>query len=641
MADYKNVQIDDALIDVIRHMYKVDEYRELLQRLQAEWDNLTLLGQLSGTGMDMSGTRESFHALTGQLLGRMADEVLRTRVIDCSARAQIAIDILVRNLFERTADIGFLSTDDEVRQFLVEAIPLRKQFDATSRLLPARELLRKRFAEYVAKYSVYSDVILLATDGEVMARLDEAVGVVRCQHPLVEESLSSTSGFVESFGEIDLLPGTKDALIYSWRVVDERGSPLGVLCLSFRFANEMAGIFSKLVGPDDWNVVTLIDRSGMVVSSSDEHHIPRGAVLKPVVGRDYAIARFRGQEYLAVTRPCHGYQGYGGPPWFGHVMLPLGQAFHDSRGDLPRGVSQEVLTQITRHSDVFGEALRAIPQKAALIQRDLNRSVWNGNVRIKHSGGTDSSSFSKILLWEVSKVGRKTQEIFQRSIDELHETVVSAVMHDSRAQAALAIDIMDRNLYERANDCRWWALSPAIRMALSSGDADGPGVVQSVLRAINDLYTVYTNLIVFDARGRIVAVSNVQAQGMIGQHVGDEWAERVLRLGDSQKYAVSRFAETPYYDGRATYIYGSVIRHSESSQVVGGIGVVFDAEPQFRAMLIDSLPRNDLGEIANDAFGVIVEPGGRIVSCSDGRYAAGDKFELRDGAELLSLSPGC
>ena len=35
-------------------------------------------------------------------------------------------------------------------------------------------------------------------------------------------------------------------------------------------------------------------------------------------------------------------------------------------------------------------------------------------------------------------------------------------------------DIMDRNLYERANDCRWWALSPVLREGLAA-PAGGAG----------------------------------------------------------------------------------------------------------------------------------------------------------------------
>ncbi len=37
MASYKNIELDDRLIGVIRHMNAVEEYRELLQNLQPGW----------------------------------------------------------------------------------------------------------------------------------------------------------------------------------------------------------------------------------------------------------------------------------------------------------------------------------------------------------------------------------------------------------------------------------------------------------------------------------------------------------------------------------------------------------------------------------------------------------------------------
>jgi hypothetical protein len=81
--------------------------------------------------------------------------------------------------------------------------------------------------------------------------------------------------------------------------------------------------------------------------------------------------------------------------------------------------------------------------------------------------------------------------------------VVTTILRDCAARAGLAIDIMDRNLYERANDCRWWALSTAVRNALASTLplADAAARLTPILRTINGLYTVYSNLILFDADG--------------------------------------------------------------------------------------------------------------------------------------------
>ena len=60
MAVYKGVDIADELSPYVRHMAQVDEYREALSALQAVWDNLTLLSEMSGTGIDIGSTRASF-----------------------------------------------------------------------------------------------------------------------------------------------------------------------------------------------------------------------------------------------------------------------------------------------------------------------------------------------------------------------------------------------------------------------------------------------------------------------------------------------------------------------------------------------------------------------------------------------------
>ena len=89
-----------------------------LQHLQSVWDNLSLLGQLAGTGIEISNTRRAFSDLATDLLNQLGTEALKKCLQDASSKAQVAINILVRNLFERTADIGFLASDGEIRAFL-------------------------------------------------------------------------------------------------------------------------------------------------------------------------------------------------------------------------------------------------------------------------------------------------------------------------------------------------------------------------------------------------------------------------------------------------------------------------------------------------------------------------------------------
>ena len=604
------------------------------------WDNLTLLGQLSGTGTDMSGTRQAFAQLTGSLLNHLGSETLEKSVLEMTAKAQVAIDILVRNLFERTADIGFLATDSDVRRYIALVGELTGNIHSEKQLVGERECLRARFAEYVAKYSVYSDIVLMDTEGKVLVRMDDTVDVARSADPLIAEALGTTAAYVETYGAVDLLPQRERSLVYSYRVTDAAGEPIGVLCLCFRFENEMERIFANLATPDDWSVILMLDADGKVIASSDGFHIPVGAKVELVIEDDYRVVSFGAQEYLAKSRPTKGYQGYMGPGWYGHVMLPVQHAFNKDASRMLHGIDAAAMASVMSSPSLFGDALRNIPAQAERIQRDLNRSVWNGNVRQSSAKQALNPSFSKILLWEISNTGAKTKDVFERSISNLHETVVSAILQESQFLASLAIDIMDRNLYERANDCRWWALTSVFRelLALPELPADGAARMGAILQTINGLYTVYSNLVVFDTHGEVLAVSQPSEAALVGRSIAADWVRHVLALDDTQGYAVSPFAATPLYGERHTYIYGAAIRAFEDNRVVGGVGIVFDGAPQFAAMLRDALPKNEAGEVPAGCFGLFVERDGGIIACSDDSYRPGDRLPFDEG--FLGLKNG-
>ncbi|MDZ4201425.1 MAG: chemotaxis protein CheW [Gallionella sp.] len=657
MAIYKEAEIDDELLDLIGRMDKVEVYRESLQNLQTVWDNLTLLGYLSGTGTDMSETRSAFQQLTGSLLNQLGRETLKKTVLAMKSKAQVAVDIMIRNLFERTADIGFLALDGEVREYLqrrampqVRFAPVIAEEDAPAdcdeTLLeeaPAQTIppagysdmtearLLAHFREYVRKYSVYSNILLLDTEGNVLLQLDEHNPVRYSNDPLLHESLTTTAAYVETFRKTDLAPQQSTALIYSYRVTDSEGNNLGVLCLNFRFDNETERIFDNLVSRHDWSVVTLLDRNGKVIASSDHWHIPVGAQLSMALDNSWKIVRAAGREYLAVTRPTQGYQCYMGPGWYGQVMLPLDHAF-DQDFDLDMGkIPASALHAVMSNPNLFGDALREIPGQAAHIQRGLNRSVWNGNVSQRSNDRKAMNpAFSKVLLWEISNTGQKTQNVFESSIGNLHQMVVSSILQDSQFQATLAINIMDRNLYERANDCRWWALTPSFRAALSAPRVDEALCRQlgETLAHINSLYTVYENLVLFDRNGTVLAVSNPQYRELCGQRPGEGWMRQALQLSNSQEYAVSPFAATPLYKDRHTYIYAAAILDNGAGNVAGGIGIVFDAAPQFSAMLTDALPHDENGEIPPGCFGVFCDRGRRVISSTLATLTPGYTLEL-------------
>ncbi|SHK20789.1 Chemotaxis signal transduction protein [Desulfatibacillum alkenivorans DSM 16219] len=636
---YKDVILPKRLQGVINCMADVESCREELGKLGSQWDLLTILGQMGGTRTDMTGTRMGFQGLTAELLSQLGLESLKKTVQDISAKAQVVVDIVIRNLFERTADIGFLATDDDIRDFLNEIKMYKAEDEGAGhdrRRLTAAMV--KRFREYVAKYSVYFDIVLMDPEGHVAARLDDKQPLEQSKDPLIREALATRGEYVEIFRETDLLPNAGDSLVYAYRVTqnnDPSSRPLGVLALCFRFQNEMDGVFRNLKSEDDWAVMTLLNKDGEVIASSDEYHVPIGAKMELALDAEYRVVRFAGREYLAKTCKTTGYEGFFGLGWLGHVMLPLDHAFDQSGdSDLKQRVEETILEAVMSDPQLFSQELRGIPIQADQIQSELERTVWNGNV-------CESDASSKVLLWNISRAGSRTKAVFEESIGNLHETVVSAILGDVEFQAALGVDIMDRNLYERANDCRWWALTSAFRrlLAQETVSAGDRRKITDILQYINGLYTVYTNLFVYNAKGEILAVSNPAEEEIVGAIINERWVSQTLALRDSQRYSVSPFEKSNLYNGRHTYIYGASITDvRDSSRVLGGIGIVFDSEPQFEAMLKDSLPRNNKDEVSEGCFGIFADRNQTIISSTDPAHPVGEKLNI--GAEFFSLPNG-
>ena len=616
--------------------------------LRALWDglvqdakNLSHLGEVRQIIDTMVATQMRFGGLEQSLLHSLVRENLATVTRRLSSKAQVLVDLIYRNLFERTADIGFLAADDDIRRFLMG----REGVSLGGMAAPSDLAIRERLEEYVSKYTVYHDVVLLSPEGEVLLRLDTSVAANRTTHPLLEQSLHSGK-HVETFGAVDLLPGNERALVYSQRIDGPQGKVLGVLCLCFRFENEMAGIFAGLNAPGDRSVMLLLDPEGAVIASSDGDHVRLGAQIayEPVrqaAGADgYGMTYFGGRMYLSVRRGGRPYQSYRGIGWLGHVMVPLDLAFAAGGADVLGSIPEDIRAEVLRHTGVLCRDLAEIDAGAQQINGALARVVYEGALSVAHGGGgqTDETSF-KNMLQSVTDKGRRTQEAFQSAIASLYTTVITANYDLAGSSAKLAADLMDRNLYERSDDCRWWALTSEIQAILAKeapSEAECARITE-ILRYINDLYTVYPRVVVFDRGGKVLAASNLHndPREVVGTRIEGQYVAETLALHSSQDYRVSPFEAASLYDQQPTYIYCAAIRNPlDATQVNGGIGLVFDSGPEFANMLEDCLPDRP------GAWSCFVElSSARIVACTkhSGQRVGGS---LRLDPDFLKLRPG-
>ena len=624
---YKGVNISKKISPYIKYMESVEDYRENLQLLSKSWDNLTVMGQLGGSNIDMNSTKQSFSNLTEQLLNHLGFETLKKTSRQMNAKAQIAVDIVIRNLFERTADIGFLATDDDIRYFLN---------NTSSKYESAYEQnmihLKNRFNEYIKKYSVYFDIVLMDTKGHILVNLDETIAISKSKDEIIDLVLNTSEEYVETFKHHDFVPNDKKSLVYSYKVTrtnEKNSDVIGILSLCFKFKDEMNGIFKDLVDPATQECLMLLDKEGVVIASSDPYHIPLDAKMEIVLNGMHKVVSFGGRYYLSKTCSTNGYQGFMGLGWYGHIMIPIEYAFLEMKEDDSIKLDDAILQAILQNGENFSNELKQIPIQAAQIQDNLNRAVWNGNVS-QAKNHTGDKNFSRLLLSEIAKSGEQTKQIFNASIINLTKTII---LNDTESIASLMIDIMDRNLYERANDCRWWALTSEFRNILDNTilENDHREKLASILAYINELYTVYTNLFIYDKNGIIIAVSKEDQSHLVGRRLNTPWVQEALRIKDSSKYCVSDFEVTDLYDHRHTYIYNASIKSLKNPEmVVGGIGVVFDSGIELKAMIEESMPRTVNGDIKEGVFGVFTTKNKMVIASSSEELNPGDHLDIDD-----------
>lgn len=590
--------------DLLPHMRRVSNAERDLRDLGLLWQMIEASSAISCPDEAesilpmLAQTRARFASLQARLLGQLGSGSVAELHEELGATAQCAIDLLVRNLYERSADVGFLSTDEPLRRFCAA--------DALEREAQ-RPALLQRLAAYRATYSVYDDIVLLAPDGRVLARLGGVDGhsPATSQDPLLAAALAAR-GPVERHGRSDLGDGDAAVLLYGHRVDDGAGRCVGVLVLRFRLADEMERIFDSVADHRHQAALLLLDAEQRVVASSDSAHVPLGTRLRPGPAGELALISFGGREYLSVLRGGTAYQGYAGLGWRALVMLPPSVAFRHHHDDVDDSA----------HLTLDNSELTAIRAEVDAINADLRRVVWNGRlVAGLHSG---AQARLKAVLQQINEAGSRTRDRVAAAIQDLYRSSLGRAHQQAQGLARLAADMLDRNLYERANDCRWWALSPVLERVLAQPDsAEGRRELAAVLAHVNSLYTVYTRLVVFDAEGRIRAVSNDDADAPLAEGTLDPaWLQACAALQDPQRYAVSDFVASPLSGGVPTYVYLAAVRADQPRRHVGGIAIVFDAAREFGAML-----QGVLG--GRPGLGAFVDAAGRVLASTEPTLAVG------------------
>ncbi len=207
------------------------------------------------------------------------------------------------------------------------------------------------------------------------------------------------------------------------------------------------------------------------------------------------------------------------------------------------------------------------------------------------------------------------------------------------------IDIIDRNLYERSCDVRWWATDAAVVDALQAkspvegetrdrnrcGDrytslADH---ASRRLAVILNAYTVYLDIWVADLSGKVVATGRQNKyREALGRDVSKtEWFQSALKTKSGDDYAVSDIEMNPVF--RSTVAtYAAAIREGglADGKVIGVLGIFFDWAKQSQTV-IDNVRLSE--EEKRHTRCLILDAKGRVIASTDGKGVLTESFSLK------------
>jgi hypothetical protein len=295
---------------------------------------------------------------------------------------------------------------------------------------------------------------------------------------------------------------------------------------------------------------------------------------------------------------------------------------------------EHVLALAARASDIASakvRAIQAITQQTRILA--LNATIEAGRAGEAGAGFGVVAREVKSVATEVARLAGEMDgelgEAFQ-ALRRVGERMATEVRDQRLVDLALnAIEIMDRNLYERTCDVRWWATDAALVDAAAQPSPERVAHAERRLGVILSAYTVYLDLWLCDISGRVIAHGRPDrhpgVRGLAVQH--EPWFAAALATRDGQGFAVADVAPCAALGGAPVATYATAVRAGGEGhgEPIGALAVHFDWEPQ-AASVVTGI-RLTAAE-AGRTRALLLDGAGRVLAASDGSGAFSEQVPL-------------
>lgn len=234
----------------------------------------------------------------------------------------------------------------------------------------------------------------------------------------------------------------------------------------------------------------------------------------------------------------------------------------------------------------------------------------------------------------ITQIGNELRSQMAAQTDELNtlgQRLVSQLRGGRLADLALnMIDIIDRNLYERSCDVRWWATDSAMVDCATNPTAGNCAHAAQRLGVILGAYTVYLDLWVVDTRGVVLAHGRPDRyRRVVGSSVANEpWFRDAMATRNGGEFAVADIAMNDLLDHSTVATYATAIREGgeENGAITGVLGIFFDWQGQSQGV-VDTVRLTEEERATTRCL--LVDRKHRVIAASDKRGVLSETYPLR------------
>jgi Methyl-accepting chemotaxis protein (MCP) signalling domain len=239
----------------------------------------------------------------------------------------------------------------------------------------------------------------------------------------------------------------------------------------------------------------------------------------------------------------------------------------------------------------------------------------------------------KAVSGEIERLASAMESELRGALDSVR-AVGGRMAQELRGQrltdlALNAIEIIDRNLYERTCDVRWWATDAAVVDAASDPTPERIAYAERRLGVILSAYTVYLDLWLCSRDGKVIAHGRPDRYpGVRGTDVsGETWFKDALESVSGDDYAVADIAACAGLNGVPVATYAAAVREGGETRgkAVGVLGIHFDWAPQAKAV-VEGVRLS--AEEAKRSRVLLLDASNRVIAASDGHGILKETFPL-------------